>query len=87
MEFSFTSEQHQFREVVQRFMKDKSPSTEVRRLMETGDGFDPEVWKQLSGTAAADSRNVHQVRKVNQTRFTVSSLRRVLRGLESVQRR
>lgn len=48
MQFTFTSEQQQFREIVQRFMKDKSPPGEVRRLMETEEGFDPAVWKQLS---------------------------------------
>lgn len=48
MQFVFTEEQHQFREVVKRFLRDKSPTTEVRRLMETDDGFDPVVWKQLS---------------------------------------
>jgi|TARA_Y100000310_G_C20672491_1_gene811068 alkylation response protein AidB-like acyl-CoA dehydrogenase len=47
MRFSFTDEQHQFRDVVQRFLKDKSPATEVRRLMEEEDGFDRSVWKQL----------------------------------------
>ncbi len=52
MQYSFTSEQHQFREVVQRFMKDKSPATEVRRLMETDAGFDADVWKDLSGQLA-----------------------------------
>jgi alkylation response protein AidB-like acyl-CoA dehydrogenase len=30
-------------------MQDKSPATEVRRLMETDDGWDREVWHQLSG--------------------------------------
>jgi len=47
MQFSFTDEQHQFRDVVQRFLKDKSPTTEVRRLMEEEQGFDRNVWKQL----------------------------------------
>lgn len=47
MRFSFTDEQHQFRDVVQRFLKDKSPTTEVRRLMEEEEGFDRTVWKQL----------------------------------------
>ncbi|MFT4564167.1 MAG: alkylation response protein AidB-like acyl-CoA dehydrogenase [Gammaproteobacteria bacterium] len=47
MQFSFTDEQEQFRAVVQRFVRDKSPTTEVRRLMQTADGFDREVWRQL----------------------------------------
>ncbi len=49
MEFSFTAEQDQFRESVARFMTDKSPSSDVRKLMETDDGFDPNVWRQLCG--------------------------------------
>ncbi|MBQ76023.1 MAG: acyl-CoA dehydrogenase [Gammaproteobacteria bacterium] len=55
MQFVFTEEQHQFREVVKRFLRDKSPTTEVRRLMETDDGFDPVVWKQLSEELALPS--------------------------------
>jgi alkylation response protein AidB-like acyl-CoA dehydrogenase len=48
MQFTFTSEQNQFREMVQRFLSDKSPSSDVRRLMETEAGFDETIWKQLS---------------------------------------
>jgi alkylation response protein AidB-like acyl-CoA dehydrogenase len=49
MRFAFTDEQEQFRSILRRFLEDKSPTTEVRRLMETEDGCDPAVWKQLSG--------------------------------------
>src|SRR5262245_8599118 len=52
MEFAFTDEQDQFRSVVRRFCADKSPSTEVRRLMETADGFDPGVWRALANDLA-----------------------------------
>ncbi|HEY5680791.1 MAG TPA: acyl-CoA dehydrogenase family protein [Pseudomonadales bacterium] len=52
MSFSFTDEQEQFREATRRFLQDKSPTTEVRRLMETSEGFDEAVWKQLSGELA-----------------------------------
>ena len=48
MQFSFTDEQEQFRDIVQRFLKDKSPPSEVRRLMDTDEGFDRDVWRQLS---------------------------------------
>ena len=47
MRFSFTDEQEQFRDVVRRFVRDKSPSTEVRRMMDSTEGFDPNVWRQL----------------------------------------
>ncbi len=49
MAFSFSEEQDQFREMVARFMADKSPPTAVRRLMESDDGFDAGVWRQLCG--------------------------------------
>ena len=52
MSFSFTDEQEQFRDATRRFLQDKSPTTEVRRLMETPGGFDEAVWKQLSGELA-----------------------------------
>jgi alkylation response protein AidB-like acyl-CoA dehydrogenase len=48
MRFGFTDEQEQFRAVLRRFLEDKSPTTEVRRLMETEAGCDREVWRQLS---------------------------------------
>ena len=49
MQFAFTDEQEQLRSTVRRFLSDKSPPTEVRRLMETESGYDAEVWKQLAG--------------------------------------
>ena len=52
VQFGFTEEQEQFRESVQRFLKDKSPATAVRRLMETDDGYDPAVWRALSNDLA-----------------------------------
>ena len=35
MNFAFTEEQDELRRQVRRFLDDKSPMTEVRRLMET----------------------------------------------------
>ncbi len=48
MKFSFSEEQEEFRVFLRRFLEDKSPTTEVRRLMETDEGYDEAVWKQLS---------------------------------------
>ncbi|MEZ5817841.1 MAG: acyl-CoA dehydrogenase family protein [Hyphomicrobiaceae bacterium] len=48
MKFGFSDEQQEFRSIVRRFLEDKSPTTAVRRLMETETGFDPEVWRPLS---------------------------------------
>jgi alkylation response protein AidB-like acyl-CoA dehydrogenase len=47
IQFAFTDEQEQFRAAVRRFLADKSPTTEVRRLMATERGFDPDVWRRL----------------------------------------
>jgi alkylation response protein AidB-like acyl-CoA dehydrogenase len=46
--FAFTDEQEEFRSAIRRFLNDKSPTTEVRRLMATAEGYDPAVWRQMS---------------------------------------
>jgi len=48
IQFAFTDEQEQFRSAIRRFLNDKSPTIEVRRLMATAEGYDPAVWRQLS---------------------------------------
>src|SRR6266508_3213362 len=48
MNFAFSEEQEQLRDAVRKFMEAKSPSSEVRRLMETPDGYDEAVWKQMA---------------------------------------
>ena len=48
MDFAFSPEQEQLREVVRRFLGQKSPEAEVRRLMETPAGYDRAVWQQLA---------------------------------------
>jgi len=45
--FTFSEEQEELRRTIRRFLDDKSPSTEVRRLMETPEGYDEAVWKQM----------------------------------------
>ncbi len=60
--FSFTEEQEEFRAVLRRFMEDKSPSTEVRRLMETDEGWDPEVWAQLSNDLGLTAIHIPEAR-------------------------
>ena len=49
MNFTFTEEQEELRRQVRRFLEEKSPTTEVRRLMETDEGYDKAVWEQLAG--------------------------------------
>jgi alkylation response protein AidB-like acyl-CoA dehydrogenase len=48
MNFAFSEEQEELRRAVRRFLEDKSPMSEVRRLMETTDGFDRAVWEQMA---------------------------------------
>ncbi len=48
MDFAFSEEQEELRQTVRRFLEDKSPSSEVRRLMETTEGYDEGVWKQMA---------------------------------------
>jgi alkylation response protein AidB-like acyl-CoA dehydrogenase len=45
--FAFSEEQEELRRSVRRFLEDKSPVSEVRRLMGTTDGYDPKVWAQM----------------------------------------
>jgi alkylation response protein AidB-like acyl-CoA dehydrogenase len=52
VQFAFTDDQEQFRSAIRRFLTDKSPTTEVRRLMATAEGYDPQVWRQMSGELA-----------------------------------
>ena len=47
MQTEFTEEQDQFREMVSRFLQEKSTTTDVRRVMETEVGYDVDVWQQL----------------------------------------
>jgi alkylation response protein AidB-like acyl-CoA dehydrogenase len=45
--FAFSAEQDELRKSVRKFLEDKSPETEVRRLMDSEDGYDLAVWSQL----------------------------------------
>ncbi len=48
MNFAFSEEQDELRRTVRQFLESKSPSGEVRRLMETTDGYDTAVWTQMA---------------------------------------
>lgn len=47
MDFAFSEEQDEFRGVVRRFVEERWPIAEVRRLAETPAGFERDVWKQM----------------------------------------
>jgi alkylation response protein AidB-like acyl-CoA dehydrogenase len=48
MHFGPTDAQEQLRDRVQGFLAEVSPSSEVRRLMESDEGYDPEVWRRMA---------------------------------------
>jgi alkylation response protein AidB-like acyl-CoA dehydrogenase len=58
MNFAFSEEQEELRRSVRRFLEDKSPSTEVRRLMETTEGFDRAAWEQMANQLGLQSLGI-----------------------------
>ncbi len=48
MNFAFSEEQDQLRQFVRSFLEDKSSETTVRELMDTEQGYDPEIWSQMA---------------------------------------
>lgn len=48
MKFSFSSEQEEFRSNLRRFLGERSPTKEVRRLMATEAGFEAAAWRKLN---------------------------------------
>jgi alkylation response protein AidB-like acyl-CoA dehydrogenase len=56
--FAFSEEQEELRRSVRRFLEDKSPSAEVRRLMETTEGYDPKVWAQMANELGLQSLHI-----------------------------
>jgi NAD(P)-dependent dehydrogenase (short-subunit alcohol dehydrogenase family) len=48
VKFSFSSEQEEFRSNLRRFLADRSPTEEVRRLIETDDGYERDGWRAIN---------------------------------------
>jgi alkylation response protein AidB-like acyl-CoA dehydrogenase len=48
MQYTFTTEQREFRAVLRRFFGQTSPPSVVRRLMETAAGWDAALWRDLN---------------------------------------
>jgi alkylation response protein AidB-like acyl-CoA dehydrogenase len=46
--FAFSDEQEELRNIVRQFLESKSPESAVREQMETEQGYDPEVWSQMA---------------------------------------
>jgi alkylation response protein AidB-like acyl-CoA dehydrogenase len=49
MDFAFNEDQQELRRYVRQWLEEKSPSPIVRRLMDTTDGHDPELWAETAG--------------------------------------
>ena len=48
MNFAFSDEQEEFRSVLRRFLEEKAPQAEVRRMFAAPAGYDPALWKQMA---------------------------------------
>jgi len=48
MNFGFTEEQELLRAEVRKFLDERCPMTEVRRIAETGEGYSAELWKEMA---------------------------------------
>jgi alkylation response protein AidB-like acyl-CoA dehydrogenase len=55
MNFAFSEEQEELRRIVRQFLDAKSSEAEVRRLMETTEGYDPTVWSQMANELGLQS--------------------------------
>jgi alkylation response protein AidB-like acyl-CoA dehydrogenase len=55
MNFAFSEEQEELRRITRQFLESKSPETEVRRLMDTTEGYDPAVWSQMANELGLQS--------------------------------
>src|SRR3546814_19881785 len=55
MNFAFSEEQEELRRITRQFLESKSPESEVRRLMETDEGYDPTVWSQMANELGLQS--------------------------------
>ncbi len=55
MNFAFSEEQEELRRIVRQFLESKSSEAEVRRLMETTEGFDPSTWSQMANELGLQS--------------------------------
>src|SRR3984885_12351725 len=58
MNFAFSEEQDELRRAVRRFLAEKSPETEGRRLMGTTEGDDPAVWSQMADQLGLQSLTI-----------------------------
>ena len=48
MAFILSEEQAEFRDTLRRFFSETTPSDDVRRLMDTAEGYDASVWSTMA---------------------------------------
>ena len=58
MNFAFSEEQDELRRTIRQFLEAKSPSAEVRRLMDGTEGYDPAVWTQMAEQLGLQSLHI-----------------------------
>ena len=58
MNFAFSEEQEELRKTIRQFLESKSPSAEVRRLMDGTEGYDPAVWSQMAEQLGLQSLHI-----------------------------
>jgi alkylation response protein AidB-like acyl-CoA dehydrogenase len=58
MNFAFSEEQEELRRITRQFLESKSPEAEVRRLMDTTEGYDPAVWSQMANELGLQSLTI-----------------------------
>src|SRR3954463_7947055 len=58
MNFAFSEEQEELRRIVRQFLDSKSSEAEVRRLMETTEGYDPATWTQMANELGLQSLTI-----------------------------
>ena len=77
MNFGFSEEQEELRRMVKRFLEEKSPESEVRRLMATNEGYDSAVWDQMAKELALQGLGIPEefVDKVEQDLFKETQIR------------
>jgi alkylation response protein AidB-like acyl-CoA dehydrogenase len=56
--FAFSEEQEELRRITRAFLESKSSEAEVRRLMDTTDGYDPKVWSQMANELGLQSLTI-----------------------------
>jgi alkylation response protein AidB-like acyl-CoA dehydrogenase len=48
MNFAFSDEQEEFRSTLRRFLEERAPAAELRRMFAAPEGFDRSLWKQMA---------------------------------------